>query len=402
MHAKTRPEPSGLASPAPSAPPAAPLDWPSEIRLTISPNPATMVIKTVPSRSPVGTDRQELKPDRAPSGLGILANDEDSYNPTHPGDQSAIVELEQGVADYGRFMRLLALAPNSLYNTIVSAQAEYEKLQLEHHRTDAVTEPLRPAEVEHPDELMHTKYNALKERYDYAVEVAKDYAYALRCLRLHEPTPAGPKVLAFNGNSNQTQNHQSGFACESIEGGIDSQTSKSTYLPNPDKLSDGIDPTFQSWLIDMRGKLIFNADHYSTEQHKIIYVASRTAGAAHNHLNGRLSQDGFVPYTKAEDVFEDLKEIFDDDSIEYSLEDMKTSDDFHAYLWKFLHRAGAQGRPYVSLKFALGMRLPERLMTAVEPGLYHDLVTFEEFALSCVEEAGQLDMEWEPEPDFAW
>jgi hypothetical protein len=137
-----------------------------------------MMKKTITSHSPIGAGCQEVKPGPAPSGLG----DEDSYNPTHRGYQSGISELEQGVANYEKSTRLFYLDPNRLYNDIISALAEYETLlRLERHRTRAVTERLRAAEVEHPDELMQIKYselegcNEIKKRHDRAVEEAKDY-----------------------------------------------------------------------------------------------------------------------------------------------------------------------------------------------------------------------------------
>ncbi|KAJ5275401.1 hypothetical protein N7505_003946 [Penicillium chrysogenum] len=309
MYAKTRPEPM----PAPSAPPAAPIDWLSKIRSTTDPNLATMTEKTIRSQSPIDTDWQELEPSPATSGLGDLAGDKDSSNPTHRGYQSGISELERGVADYKSFTRLFDLDPDHLYNTIISAQAEYKKLlRLEGHRTHAVTERLRAAEVEHSDELMRMehseleKYNELKERHDRAIEEAKDCAYALGRLRVDEPTPARPEVLTSNETPNRTQFYQSDSAAERVEGDIEPRISKSTYLPDPERLDDGVNPSFESWLVDMRGKLMLNADHYPTERHKITYVASRTTGKAHMYLNASLSQDAVLPYTGAEDMFEDL------------------------------------------------------------------------------------------------
>lgn len=267
--------------PAPSAPPAAPIDWLSKIRSTTDPNLATMTEKTIRSQSPIDTDWQELEPSPATSGLGDLSGDKDSSNPTHRGYQSGISELERGVADYKSFTRLFDLDPDHLYNMIISVQAEYEKLlRLERHRTHAVTERLRAAEVEHSDELMRMehseleKYNELKERHDRAIEEAKDCAYALGRLRVDEPTPAGPEVLTSNETPNRTQFHQSDSAAESVEGDIEPRISKSTYLPDPERLDDGVNPSFESWLVDMRGKLMLNADHYPTERHKITYVAS--------------------------------------------------------------------------------------------------------------------------------
>ncbi|KAJ5459206.1 hypothetical protein N7530_011150 [Penicillium desertorum] len=113
------------------------------------------------------------------------------------------------------------------------------------------------------------------------------------------------------------------------------------------------------------------------------------------HLNARLSQDAVHPFTEAEDMFDDLKAMFNNDPMEYTLEATKATDDFNAYLCKFLHSAGAQGRPYESLKFELGIRLTERLMRAVECEFHDDFVTFEEFAMFCAEEANRLDLELE-------
>ncbi|EED12563.1 hypothetical protein TSTA_005930 [Talaromyces stipitatus ATCC 10500] len=39
-------------------------------------------------------------------------------------------------------------------------------------------------------------------------------------------------------------------------------TPKSTKLPKGAKLSDGVNPTFESWLIDVEGTLKSNADYY--------------------------------------------------------------------------------------------------------------------------------------------
>ncbi|CAG8886181.1 unnamed protein product [Penicillium egyptiacum] len=113
-----------------------------------------MAKKTTESQSPVGADYQEHKPD-GPSDLGNPAGDEESHSPTHRGYQSGISELEQGVADHENFMGWSGLDPDCLYATILSAQAGYDKLlQLERHRTSAVTERLRAASAEHSDELI--------------------------------------------------------------------------------------------------------------------------------------------------------------------------------------------------------------------------------------------------------
>ncbi|CAI7610273.1 unnamed protein product [Penicillium glandicola] len=388
MHVKTRPEPNRLAGPASSAPPA-PLDWLSETYSPIDLSPAIMAKKTVTSQSQVGPKHQELNPDPAPSDL-------------HRGYPSWIQQLEQGVADYEQFMRWANRDPSRLYYTIVSAQAEYEKQQqqtaklsnaFEVHRAPAVTEAAETAEVEHSAELMKTEYNDLKEKYDRVVEEAKDHAYALRRFRLDEPIRAGPGFASIE-TPNRSQPDQSTFAAESVEGDIEPRISKSTYLPDPERLDNGVNPSFESWLVDIQGKLVFNADHYPTEKHRIIYVACRTTGKAHVHLNTRLRQDTALPYTTAQDTFDDLEASFGTSSHEAKgFEEVSSSNDFHTFLCSFLYSSGAHGSRFEVLKHELAVRLPPNLKRVVASEFLDESVTFEQFTKICEHKSSQLQHE---------
>jgi len=40
---------------------------------------------------------------------------------------------------------------------------------------------------------------------------------------------------------------------------------KSAKIPDPPLLTDGKDPTFDSWKIQVNGKLTVNADHFANE-----------------------------------------------------------------------------------------------------------------------------------------
>lgn len=55
---------------------------------------------------------------------------------------------------------------------------------------------------------------------------------------------------------------------------------KSTKLPKGAKLSDGVDPTFESWLIDMRSSLRDNKDHYETPSTRMAFVKRMCEGRA--------------------------------------------------------------------------------------------------------------------------
>ena len=49
---------------------------------------------------------------------------------------------------------------------------------------------------------------------------------------------------------------------------------KSAKIPDPPILTDGKDPTFESWRLQIRGKLRVNADHFPTDEARMTYVFS--------------------------------------------------------------------------------------------------------------------------------
>jgi hypothetical protein len=49
---------------------------------------------------------------------------------------------------------------------------------------------------------------------------------------------------------------------------------KSAKLPNPPLLSDGIDPTFKNWRIQVQGKLCINHNYFLSEEAKMLYIFS--------------------------------------------------------------------------------------------------------------------------------
>ncbi|KAF4628460.1 hypothetical protein G7Y89_g9697 [Cudoniella acicularis] len=62
------------------------------------------------------------------------------------------------------------------------------------------------------------------------------------------------------------------------------KTPRSARLPDPDKLSDGIDPTFKYWEVEIDSKLQVNADHFETEAARMAYIFARAQGDARKHL----------------------------------------------------------------------------------------------------------------------
>ncbi len=94
------------------------------------------------------------------------------------------------------------------------------------------------------------------------------------------------------------------------EGGVTVPTSKK--LPDPPIFTDGKDPTIDDWLSAMRNKLEGNADWFPTDVQQKAYVRTRIGGDAMKHLTARFFKDSIKPYTTADEIFDDLYQIFGD------------------------------------------------------------------------------------------
>ncbi|KAJ5827440.1 hypothetical protein N7447_004203 [Penicillium robsamsonii] len=165
-----------------------------------------MVMKTITCEARVSAEDHVSKPDLSPFDLDKPGVDGNSYNPPHCAYPSWIQQLEQGVADYEKFIRWVKHDPSRVYYTIVSAQAEYEKLQqqivkhanggLEAHRARPVPAAPDAAELEHLAESIKSHNDDLKMKHHCVAGEAISYANGLGRLRLDEQTRAGPGVVA--------------------------------------------------------------------------------------------------------------------------------------------------------------------------------------------------------------
>ena len=87
---------------------------------------------------------------------------------------------------------------------------------------------------------------------------------------------------------------------------------KSAKIPNPPILTDGKDPIFENWKIQINGKLSINADHYVDEQACMIYVFGHTRGDAQNHLKPQYGTDSVNPFDTTNDMIKHLASIYED------------------------------------------------------------------------------------------
>jgi hypothetical protein len=71
--------------------------------------------------------------------------------------------------------------------------------------------------------------------------------------------------------------------------------SVSVKHPDPTPLKDNTDPKVEHWKLEMEGKFKRNADHFKTEDNKMIYVYRRTEGEAREHLTPRTQMEALKP-----------------------------------------------------------------------------------------------------------
>jgi hypothetical protein len=159
----------------------------------------------------------------------------------------------------------------------------------------------------------------------------------------------------------------------------------SKKLPDPVSLSDGKDPTFISWKLQIQGKFRSNADHYKDEEDKMFYLFNRTSGDAQKHLQPRYDEDSQTCFVSAKEMLDYLASIYvnpnavRDARHDYNSLVMKPSQSFSEFQTQFLHIAGQAQVPRESLRLDLYDRVTTTLQKGIAPNL-RLLPTYEELA----------------------
>jgi hypothetical protein len=83
-------------------------------------------------------------------------------------------------------------------------------------------------------------------------------------------------------------------------------------VPNPEKLTDSIKPTYDYWSVQVRGKFEVNADHFEDEKARMYYVFNYIDGDAQEHLYPRYDPEAEEPFTTAEEMIKYLGKIYID------------------------------------------------------------------------------------------
>jgi hypothetical protein len=120
---------------------------------------------------------------------------------------------------------------------------------------------------------------------------------------------------------------------------------RTAKVPHPEKLTDGIDPLYDDWSVQIRGKLKVNADHFADEEARMYYVYNCTGGDARKHLYPRHKPGAADPFTSADEMITYLGRIYTDpyrvENARYAYERlrMKHGQSFHDFKTQFLHLA---------------------------------------------------------------
>ncbi|OJJ86637.1 uncharacterized protein ASPGLDRAFT_44482 [Aspergillus glaucus CBS 516.65] len=159
---------------------------------------------------------------------------------------------------------------------------------------------------------------------------------------------------------------------------------KSEKVPDPPLLTDGKEPKFEDWMIEMKGKFVANADRFDNDQMKRVYLTSRTGGLARQQLSVRLREDATDPYTSVEQMFKTLTTAFRNPhcrmeaDAELQTMYMHPGDKFLEFLAKFLLLASEAGIPDDQYKIELNRRLTDKVKELSLPYIGDDK-TFDEF-----------------------
>jgi hypothetical protein len=163
---------------------------------------------------------------------------------------------------------------------------------------------------------------------------------------------------------------------------------RSHKMDDPEKLDDGISPTYASWCILLEGKLEANADWWTTERGRINYVFSRTTGKAQGHLEPRMSRTSPNRWTSVEEILDHLDIIFrnhfekEEAADQYARLSQQASEDFNDFHSEFARLASLGEIPLSVWRSDLYRKLnrtfQDRLMSTE-----HQYPTYSELVRAC-------------------
>jgi len=190
-------------------------------------------------------------------------------------------------------------------------------------------------------------------------------------------------------------------AAKSVENGGTLGTRRAKALPDPHAVDDGKSPTFDSWLIEIKGKLEEDAHLYPTDLSEVRYIYSRTKGTARGHLTPRMSETSRFRLTTAEEAFKILANALSD-----PLRRQKKKREYIAHRYypgrgtsyqefysTFLTLVEEAGVLDEDLKDDLYSKLPQTIKTQVAAKAFNPSVGFDDFVQDVQAQAYALEMQ---------
>jgi hypothetical protein len=164
---------------------------------------------------------------------------------------------------------------------------------------------------------------------------------------------------------------------------------RSAKIADPPLLTDGVEPTFANWKLQIQDKLEVNTDHFPTTRSKMAYVFGRTGGDAQTHLRPRYTDESVDPFLSEEDMIKHLASIYEDPfkvqnaRLDYKSLMMKVTETFSAFQTRFLHLSGQAQIPSDDLMPDLFDKLTLDLQRAALP-FYTTAKTLQELTNHCL------------------
>ena len=155
-------------------------------------------------------------------------------------------------------------------------------------------------------------------------------------------------------------------------------------------LSDGLDPTYEAWTIQLEGKFLEPQFLDCEERVRMHYVFSVTSGTAQNHLRTRMLRTVSNPFRSVNEMIEVLETAFVNPNrvreagMEYRQLMMSSTDTFVDFKTRFLLLAEEAGIPQPSRRLDLYDKLTVELQTALVPVL-STLTTFSDLCSRATE-----------------
>lgn len=121
---------------------------------------------------------------------------------------------------------------------------------------------------------------------------------------------------------------------------------RSAKISDPPVLTDGVNPIFDNWKIQLQDKLKVNMDYFLTEEARKAYVFACTGGDAQTHLQPCYSEELVDPFLLAKDMIDYLASIYEDlykvqnARYDYKGLRMRTTKKFTEFQTMFLQLAG--------------------------------------------------------------